>query len=143
MYTCFKKIPRRFRQAAFDAIVKNGKFPHGVYGGTYCRTRIAGDDGNVICCPLGMVNKVIIDKFASKKDDEFLGKDNTFADWFDTTYSLPTASNETYLLDKTLSANVNEVDVERFIDRVDNKLFPTLASLASAMGVTYKVTRED
>lgn len=130
MYACFKKIPRRFRQEAFDAIVAKGKFPYGIYARTYCRTYASVGDGPVVCCPLGMVNKVIIEKF------DYRG-DGVYADWFESNFSLPSTSNETFLLDRILSVDVNEVDIERFMERVDNKGFPTLTSLARAMGVTY------
>jgi hypothetical protein len=141
MYACFKKIPKRLRQAAFDAIVKYGTFPYGNYAQTYCRTFVTGSDipgdgWGIICCPLGMVNKVIVEQIDSRRDGPYV-------EGFLANFSLPSPSNETYFLDRTLGANVNEADVERFAERVDNKGFPTLASLASAMGVTYKAAQED
>jgi hypothetical protein len=129
MYACFKHVPKKARQEAFDFLAKNG------YGERPPNIRVLTQNSMneyVPCCPLGAINKA-------------LGLGQVIIDldcvWAPSIIYMP-ANGETEVEILTFChspVDMNARDAQRFIDHNDKRRFDTLEKLARAMGATYQL----
>lgn len=147
MYACFKGIPKKIRQQAFDlyaaaakrdgqrldltrATLEPDKYSGGNgWGANYWWMRM-----NITyhCCPWGAVNYVLLKQ---RPNTASVAKARGYK------LRLPQdGRNEGDIL-QLFGLNVDNTTrdaIERFIQANDNRKFMTLGQLATAMGVTYK-----
>lgn len=127
MYACFRHVPKKVRQEAFDFLVKND---YGKVLPTSCAIGVLTQipiTAYVPCCPLGAINAVLgLDQVVVGRSVE-LKQSCIF---------MP-ANGE---MEVSLLAlchppiRINNRDAQRFINHNDARYFNTLAKLARAMG---------
>lgn len=122
MYACFKKIPKKVRQQAYEEFVNGNPNDGRAFRGENFFSRAVIDEN--IYCPIGAVNRVVRDN--STGEPEFVVFER-----------LPHSSVERRILRHTLGVDVDLLDIQRFIEHVDEGKINTPEKLARAMGVKY------